>query len=200
MNDFVNVFPVVGIAFFHAILPSHWMPLSIMAKRYNWRYLTLLKYVAGSMGVHIVSTFFFAWLLLRVGGILGVGEYLEKSSRWGTILLGLYYFFGTERKCNHDHNVFEQNNTEKYLLLFSMSVFSPCVELVPYLVYWGISPVCGFICAILYVLITVFVVTSMSLLFIKGYEFVRLDFVEKNEKQVMGGVLICVGFLMLFFK
>jgi hypothetical protein len=84
-----------------------------------------------------------------------------------------------------------------------MMFFSPCIEIEAYYFSVGNQGWAGIITlSILYLIVTVIVMTLMVDLGRKSLEFLshRLHFLEHYEKAITGGILIILGIISLFIK
>jgi nickel/cobalt exporter len=192
----------------HATIPNHWLPLVAIGKVEHWDKRTTLWATAISGFAHVASTILIGILVGWVGYKFS-SSYHALSMVIAPAILVLFgvvyifrYFFGHGP---HDHfSGAAVPNASFYKVVFSLSVamfFSPCVELESYyftagaLGWLGIIVVSG-----VYLIITVAAMVSYVALAIEGINRFNISFLEKNEKAIIGVVLILTGVVSYFIN
>lgn len=202
------------LSVFHALIPSHWLPMIAISKAEKWSESETLKVTAITAVAHTIST-------VVIGIIVGlIGYQLSESYHYIThyvapvilIGLGLIYFILEYRHSriknkNHHHHHIDveeiiKKKKSKRSIVFTLSAamfFSPCLEIEVY--YFTASRLgwagIGIVSAI-YFFVTVIGIVLLVYLASKGVEKLKWHFLEHHEKLISGIILIAVG-LMAFF-
>jgi hypothetical protein len=191
----------------HASIPNHWLPLVAIAKAEHWDRRTALRATAITGFAHIAST-------ILIGIAIGWAGYeLSSGYKWIysiaapaiLILLGLIYVTLNFFHSSHQHAAkIPSPNLSFTAVVLPLSVgmfFSPCIELESYyftagkLGWPGITVV-----SCIYLVATVSFMLTFVAIGLAGVNKLRLDFVERNEKAIIGSVLIIVGIMTYFIE
>jgi nickel/cobalt transporter (NicO) family protein len=226
MNDSVlTTIAVTGftIAFFHAAIPTHWLPFVLTARVQHWnRSKTLLITAIAATG-HACFTAALGLIVAWLGIALSarVGALFPWIAGGALIAFGLFYLVrqltghththlhfhpaGVSR--DHSHHPgekrmsFSKSDLAAIASLLALLTFSPCEAFVPIYVSGVRYGWYGF--ALLTVILTVATIAGMivfTALALTGIEQVKLRSFEKYEAGVMGVLLCAVGVLIIFFE
>jgi nickel/cobalt transporter (NicO) family protein len=202
------------LSVFHALIPSHWLPLIAISKAEKWTEAETLQVTSITSIAHTLST-------VIIGTIVGlIGYKLSESYHFIThyaapvvlIGLGIIYFFVEYRhkfiknKHHHHHHIdvekIVENKKSKRSIIITLSLamfFSPCLEIE---VYYFTASRLGWIgigiVSLIYFFITVLGIILLVYLASKGVEKLKWHFLEHHEKLISGIILVLVG-LMAFF-
>lgn len=190
----------------HALIPNHWLPIVAISRAEKWSRATTL-WATGISGIaHIASS-------IGIGVIVGFAGYrLSSAYEWistvvaPAILIGLGIFYIARNFLSHDHHhdhfgKIPKNKTVSAIVL-SLSIgmfFSPCIELESYYFtagiygWWGILAV-----SLVYLIVTVSAMVILVAIALQGMNRFNFGWLEKNEKVVIGVVLLLVGILTFF--
>lgn len=93
------------VAFFHAAIPTHWLPFVLASKKQQWSRLKTLAITALAGVGHIAITTFIGFLIVYFGRSLnsGVGEWFPFLAAGALILFGGYYITQFLRGRSHVH-------------------------------------------------------------------------------------------------
>lgn len=192
----------------HAMIPNHWLPIVAVSRAEKWNRNTTLWATAISGTSHIAST-------ILIGVIVGwVGYSLSSSYHWistvvaPAILVGLGIFYIVRNFLSHHHHdhfgVIPQNKTSVSAIILSLSIgmfFSPCIELESYYFTAGTYGWTGIlIVSLVYLIITVSAMITLVAVALKGMTKFNFGWLEKNEKAVIGLVLVMIGTLTCFIN
>lgn len=213
-----------GIAFFHAAIPTHWLPFVLTARVQRWSAgKTILITILAGTG-HVTLTAAIGFLLTWFGTKLNpeVGRWLAPVAGSLLIFLGIYYLirqfrgrghvhFGYPHEhlhegddSSHVHEFPPPHRTSDRAAIVSLLAFltlSPCEAFLPiYLsgIRYGWT---GF--ALLTAILSVGTVAGMVVftsLTLAGLERIKLGALEKHESVVIGILLTIVGVLVLIFE
>jgi nickel/cobalt exporter len=187
----------------HALIPNHWLPIVAISRGEKWSRATTLWATAISGVAHIAST-------IAIGIIVGFAGYkLSATYEWIStvvapailIALGVIYIGRNFFSHHHEHNHFGAipNNKSIGTIILSLSVamfFSPCIELETYYFTAGIYGWMGIlIVSIVYLFITVSAMVILVAVALQGMNRFKFEWLEKNEKAVIGLALILIGVL-----
>lgn len=202
---FTVIAGTVLLAFVHALIPNHWLPLVAVARAEQWKPkdVTLVTFLAAL--AHVTGTVALGVVLGLIGKEL-VEEYGQSIYIASSVLLivfGLIYF--TVNLPHHHHSGQEdvaqyKRSRRRWILIFFVMMFlSPCLEVESLFLSAG-----AYGMGLVWLLGGVYAVVSISgimLLVTLGYRGVNLlpaHFIEHNEKRISGIVLILVGIISFF--
>ncbi len=227
MNDSVlTTIAVTGfsIAFFHAAIPTHWLPFVLTARAQHWSRPKTLAITALAATGHASFTallgLLVAWLGIAVSDRIGL--WFPRIAGGALILFGLFYLVRQmtghththlhlgHAGHSHDHDAHEHDHTRLFLSksdvaaimsLLALLTFSPCEAFVPVYVSGVRYGWYGF--ALLTIILTVGTIAGMvafTTLALTGIEQMKLRWFEKYESGVMGVLLCLVGLLIILFE
>jgi nickel/cobalt exporter len=226
MNDSVlTTIAITGfsIAFFHAAIPTHWLPFVLTARAQHWsRSKTLLITAMAATG-HASFTATLGLIVAWLGIALSdrIGAFFPWIAGGALVSFGLFYIIrqltghththfhlGHARHTHdhaHDHGGRRMSLSKSDLAaissLLALLTFSPCEAFVPVYVSGVRYGWHGF--ALLTIILTVATIAGMVAftgLALTGIEQVKLRAFEKYEAGVMGALLCAVGVLIILFE
>jgi len=193
------------LAFVHALIPNHWLPLVAVARAEHWkpRELNFITLIAAS--AHVVGTIALGLTLGLIGDRLAA-DYGNIINVVGPVLLivfGLIYF--TVNLPHHHHH--EKSDVAGYkrsrgrwILIFIVMMFlSPCLEVESLFLSagaYGMTTV--LLMAVIYTLVSISGILLLVNLGQRGVNLLPANFIEHNEKRISGAVLIFVGLISFF--
>lgn len=202
---FTVVAGTVMLAFVHALIPNHWLPLVAVARAEKWsrREVNLITLLAAL--AHVLGT-------VALGLVLGfIGKELEEEygriiyvvSALLLIVFGLIYF--TVNLPHHHHSGQEdvsafKRSKRRWVLIFIIMMFlSPCLEVESLFLSAGAYGM-GLVSTlgVLYALVSISGIMLLVNLGMKGTNLLNAHFIEHNEKRISGIVLILVGIITFF--
>lgn len=193
------------LAFVHALIPNHWLPLVAVARAEKWSkrevntitLLAALAHVLGTVALGLVLGFIGKELQEQYGQIIYVVSSLLL------IVFGLIYF--TVNLPHHHHSGQEdvsafKRSKRKWILIFIVMMFlSPCLEVESLFLSagaYGMGLVS--VMAVLYAVVSISGILLLVSLGVKGTNLLSAHFIEHNEKRISGIVLILVGIISFF--
>ncbi len=232
MNDSVlTTIAITGftIAFFHAAIPTHWLPFVLAARMQRWsRAKTLLITSLAATG-HAAFTATLGLLVAWLGIALSarIGALFPWIAGGALIAVGLFYVFRQltghththlhfgrghadahehDHERGHDHHPepklsFSKSDIAAIASLLALLTFSPCEAFVPVYVSGVRYGWHGF--ALLTIILTIGTIAGMvafTALALVGIRQVKLRSFEKYEAGVIGLLLCAVGLLIIFFE
>ncbi len=226
MNDSVlTTIAITGfsIAFFHAAIPTHWLPFVLTARIQRWSRPKTLAITAMAATGHASFTALLGLLVAWLGIALSdrIGLWFPRIAGGVLILFGLFYFvrqmtghththlhlgrFGHAHEHEHEHRhsrlSLSKSDVAAIMGLLALLTFSPCEAFVPVYVSGVRYGWHGFL--LLTVILTVGTIAGMvafTTLALTGIEQVKLRSFEKYEAGVMGALLCLVGLLIILFE
>jgi nickel/cobalt exporter len=233
MNDSVLTTIAItgfGIAFFHAAIPTHWLPFVLTSRAQRWTRSKTLGITALAGSGHVLFTaalgLVVAWLGIALSDRIGV--WFPRIAGGALLLFGLFYvyrqltghththlhWFGThahdghEHKHEHEHGDGVRSQAPRrhsdfaaIVSLLALLTFSPCEGFIPVYVSGVRYGWHGF--ALLTAILSVATVAGMlifTFLALTGIEQIKLRSFEKYESGVMGALLCLVGILIILFE
>lgn len=205
------------VAFFHAALPTHWLPFVVTSRAQRWsRNKTLAVTAFAGTGHILITTLLGAlvvWLGMNVDRL--TGSIFPLLAGGLLVLVGLFYIYrgatgrhmhlvpgahGHEHVHDHDHPhvhvPVRQPTSDRAAIvgLFTLLTLSPCEAFLP--VYasaarfgWG-----GFfMSSIVLAVATIAGMVTFTWLTLAGLERFKLDALEKYEGIILGCILCLLG-------
>jgi len=228
MNDSVLTTIAItgfGIAFFHAAIPTHWLPFVLTARAQHWNRSKTLIITAMAATGHACFTATLGLIVAWLGIALSdrIGALFPWIAGGALISFGLFYIIRqlTGRPHTHTHlghkghshehahahgqpenrMSFSKTDLAAISSLLALLTFSPCEAFVPVYVSGVRYGWHGF--ALLTIILTVATIAGMVAftgLALTGIEQVKLRSFEKYEAGVMGALLCAVGVLIILFE
>jgi hypothetical protein len=101
-----------GVAFFHAAIPTHWLPFVLTARAQGWNHAKALVITALAGGSHVFFTALLGFLLTLFGFALHekAGHWFPRIAGGALLLFGLFYLYRQLTGHGHGHaRVFGEN-------------------------------------------------------------------------------------------
>ncbi|MGI8480676.1 MAG: hypothetical protein ACR2MF_01175 [Chthoniobacterales bacterium] len=214
-----------GIAFFHAAIPTHWLPFVVTAKAQRWSRNKTLAVTAIAGAGHVTFTallgLIVAWLGIaltaRIGGLF---SWIAGAALF---VVGVYYLYRQINGRGHVHSHLSPGHPHQHheycalpvtstrpiptsdrvaiTGLVALLTFSPCEAFVPVYVSAVRYGWPGF--TLLTVILSVATVAGMVLftsLTLAGAQKLNFAFIEKYESGLTGALLCAVGILVVVFE
>ncbi len=212
-----------GVAFFHAAIPTHWLPFVLTSRVQRWSRARTIAVTALAGTGHVAATALLGLGITWFGTALSqsIGDWFPRVAGGALLVFGLYYVVRQLRGRGHVHFPYPHEHLHEdhghshphdhvrgptsdraaIMSLLAFLTLSPCEGFLPFYVSgirYGWS---GF--AILTLILSVATVLGMVLftsLTLIGLGRIKLALLEKYESLIMGGLLCAVGLLILFFE
>ncbi len=213
-----------GVAFFHAAIPTHWLPFVLAARLHRWSRARTLVITAAAGAAHVGTTALLGIAVTWFGTALNktIPSWFPGIAGGILLLFGLYYLIWRRHGHSHAHgaHIHHSNGTihshshdeaditahassDRAAVgsLFAFLTFSPCEGFLPFYVSgirYGWS---GF--GVLTATLSVGAILGMVLftwLTLVGLGRMNLSFLEKFESVIMGILLCAVGILILVLE
>jgi putative Mn2+ efflux pump MntP len=195
----------VLLAFVHALIPNHWLPLVAVAKAEGWKQREVTSVTFFAALAHVTGTVILGLVLGLIGKELQeeYGKIIYLVSAVLLIVFGLIYF--TVNLPHHHHS--EQKDVaafkrskRKWILIFIVMMFlSPCLEVESLFLSagaYGMGTV--ILMAVIYAIVSICGILLLVNLGYRGVNLLPAQFIEHNEKRISGAVLILVGIISFF--
>jgi nickel/cobalt transporter (NicO) family protein len=193
------------LAFVHALIPNHWLPLVAVAKAEGWNlkevnWVTFLAALA-----HVTGTVLLGFILGYIGKQLqeDYGSTIYVASSVLLIVFGLIYF--TVNLPHHHHSeqkdvaAFKRSKRKWILIFIVMMLLSPCLEVESLFLSAGAySMRIVVLMAVIYAIVSISGILLLVNLGYRGANLLPASFIEHNEKRISGIVLILVGIISFF--
>ncbi len=133
MNHWIElIYPVISISVFHALIPSHWLPVIALGKKYKWDMKKVMgvTFLIGS--AHVGSTIITGFLVALGSRFLSnsLGSYFIWVTPALLVALGFWFLY---RHYTHHHFHVEpkpEKTTKQMIIALSIAMFfSPCLEI-----------------------------------------------------------------------
>ncbi|MEY2495707.1 MAG: hypothetical protein QOJ45_2199 [Verrucomicrobiota bacterium] len=219
-----------GVAFFHAAIPTHWLPFVLTARVQRWSAAKTIAVTALAGTGHVLVTAALGLAITLFGAAISdtIGGWFPRIAGGALLLFGLYYLFRQALGKGHVHfhypheHLHEQGHGHVHdhehedppaykprrtsdraaiLSLLAFLTFSPCEGFVPFYVSGIRYGWAGF--AVLTAVLSVATVTGMMIftsLTLLGLSKMKLGLLEKYESALMGVLLCAVGILIIIFE
>jgi hypothetical protein len=195
----------VLLAFVHALIPNHWLPLVAVAKAEDWKQRDVTTITFFAALAHVTGTVVLGLVLGLIGKELQeeYGRIIYLVSSVLLIVFGLIYF--TVNLPHHHHSeqkdvaAFKRSKRKWVLIFIIMMFLSPCLEVESLFLsagVYGMGTVS--LMAIIYAIVSICGILLLVNLGYKGVNLLPAQFIEHNEKRISGAVLIFVGIISFF--
>jgi nickel/cobalt exporter len=204
----------------HAVMPTHWLPFVLMGRARRWGMVRTLQVTALGGTCHILVTCLLGaglvyvsaqagWdpehkggvpenlasiLLLAVGAIYVILHFVLRGHH--------HHHFPIAASVDHPHTADEHTGEHGHRLaegatigtLIAVMTLSPCEAAIPIFLpaavfgWWGV----GLLAAVLLV-VTVGGMLVLVTLGHRGIELVKSEFIEHNERLLLGVILVILG-------
>jgi len=187
------------LSIFHALIPSHWLPILAIARKEAWRPAETMwvTFIAGL--AHVLSTVLVGIVLAALGGVLA--SEMELFTVWiaPALLIGLGLFYIYQHYYHHHFHLHKPARSWGIIASLAMAMFlSPCFEIEGYFLAAG-QYGWGFVglLALVYGVLTIGGMLVWVRLALHGLK--RLDWHawEHNAGLIAGITLIVSGGLLL---
>lgn len=211
------------VAFFHAAIPTHWLPFVLTARVQRWNRTKTLVITAFAATGHACFTATLGLIVAWLGIALSdrIGTLFPWIAGGALISFGLFYIIRQLTGHTHTHLHLGQHghspdHTDEHegkrlslsksdlaaiFSLLALLTFSPCEAFVPFYVSGIRYGWHGF--ALLTIILTVATIAGMvafTSLALAGIEQVKLHSLEKYEAGLMGALLCAVGVLIIIIE
>lgn len=214
------------VAFFHAAIPTHWLPFVLTARVQNWNAAKTIAVTALAGTGHVIVTagLGFAITLFGTAVLDRIGAWFPRIAGGALFLFGLYYLFrqvvgkghvhfhyphehlhehGHEHDHSEGHHYQARPTSDRAAIasLLAFLTFSPCEGFVPFYfsgIRYGWA---GF--AVLTAVLSIATVAGMVIftsLTLAGLSKIKLGLLEKYESVLMGTLLCAVGVFIILFE
>jgi nickel/cobalt transporter (NicO) family protein len=94
-----------GVAFFHAAIPTHWLPFVLTARAQRWSHGRTLAITALAGSGHVLFTALLGLFIAWFGIVLNekIGDWFPRIAGGALLLLGLFYVFRQIITKGHPH-------------------------------------------------------------------------------------------------
>ena len=192
----------IVLSVFHALIPSHWLPIIAIGKKESWTYRKIISvtFLAGLS--HVLSTLLLGLFLAFLGRTLSTQ--VSWLTQWAApvllIVLGAVYIY---RHYNHKHFHLSNVLSERQLI-FSLALamfLSPCLEIEGYFIAaaahgWPFI----FTLAFSYAIVSLLGMLLWVVLVLRGLRKLNWHAWEHNAGLITGIVLILLGIALLLLE
>jgi nickel/cobalt exporter len=214
------------VAFFHAAIPTHWLPFVLAARVQRWDSTKTLGITALAGTGHVLVTAALGFLVTWFGVAMSetIGSWFPRLAGGILLFFGLYYIGRQIRGKGHVHfayphehlherglhdkqhdqkSGFSRRTSDRLAIasLLAMLTLSPCEAFIPIYVSGIRYGWMGF--ARLTAILSAGTVAGMLLftgLTLAGMKKLQLGLLEKYESALMGSVLCTVGLLVMLLE
>jgi hypothetical protein len=208
-----------GIAFFHAAIPTHWLPFVLTARVQRWNQAKTIAITALAGTGHVAVTALIGLLMTWFGITLNktIGNWFPRIAGGALLLFGVYYICRQVMGKGHVHFAYPHEHLHEthadhhpphrtsdraaIISLLTLLTFSPCEGFLPIYVSGIRYGWTGFV--LLTVILSVATVAGMMLftsLALAGLGRIKLGVLEKYESGLIAALLCAVGVLILLFE
>ena len=193
------------ISFFHALIPSHWLPITVISKNAGWSKALTLRATFYLGLAHVLSTVLLCVVVSFLGQTL-FEKFSNRFDQFSGILLIAYGLFFIYRHYKHHHFHFSAESLDKkntsfrtlMLQLLLLMFFSPCIEVVA--IFFNAGKF-GFVTVALLVFVYAVISISGMLIWVNlvqhGLKKINWHRIEHNAGLLTGGVLVLMGIIAI---
>lgn len=221
------LFAAAGFATLHALIPSHWLAFTMVARSQKWPLRQALAVTAIAGAGHVIVTTILGLIVATIGktALEAIPEAAEHAATSVVLIgLGLYLLIPAlvrRRDGHHDHGPFcthgrvetEEDadaagagaNNPRVIssrttiaTLVSGMTLSPCLDILP--IYVAASRLSWTLIAIVSVIlgaVTVAVMVALVGLSLSGLNRLKLPWLERHEPECAGAILLLLGAYLL---
>ncbi|GAB4489402.1 MAG: hypothetical protein OHK0019_06970 [Saprospiraceae bacterium] len=192
----------VMLSIFHALIPSHWLPVIAIGRQEDWsaRRILWVTFLAGL--AHVLSTVLLGGVLAAAGGALA--DRAELFSRWlaPVILASLGAYYVWRHYYHHHFHLHTQKMGWGVVASLTIAMFfSPCLEIEGYFLAAGqYGWTFVMLLAALYGAVTIAGMLAWVWLVLNGLHRLNWHKWEHNAGLITGFTLIASGILLFFFE
>ncbi|HID93851.1 MAG TPA: hypothetical protein EYP60_07120 [bacterium (Candidatus Stahlbacteria)] len=195
----------VTISALHAVLPSHWLPFVLVGRAERWKHRKVLGILTLAGGGHVFVTAILGFIVALIGKeiLTWVGHFDLPIHSAVLIVFGLIYVFLGLRSHSHTNDYTLKSKRREHaaaVSLFLMLTLTPCEPMV--LIYFAASAFGLQLLLLLTLLMAVSTLGGMLLLTsfaFLGFERLRLPWLDRNERWIIGVILVALGISVAFF-
>lgn len=191
----------VLLSIFHALIPSHWLPVVAVGRQENWpaSYVLRVTFLAGL--AHVLSTVLAGSVLAAAGQLMATRA--ELFMRWfapGMLAaMGIFYVW----RHYYHHHFHLHSGESRWGVVASLAIamfFSPCLEIEAYFLAagqfgWAFTG----LLALLYGIVTIAGMLIWVWMVLRGLHRLNWHRWEHNAGLITGFTLILSGILLFFF-
>ena len=187
------------LSIFHALIPSHWLPVLAVSKKQAWTTQRTLTVTLLAGLAHVLSTVLLGAIFAAVGGAMA--ERAEGFTRWFApavlTAMGLFYIY--QHYYHHHFHLHEQRSAWGLVASLAFAMFlSPCLEIEGFFLVagpygWGFVA----LLAVVYGVVTVSGMVLWVWLALHGLHRLNWHRWEHNAGMITGVTLIVSGVLMV---
>jgi hypothetical protein len=198
-----------GVAFFHAAVPTHWLPFVLTARVQRWSHAQTLAVTALAGSGHVLFTALLGvgitWLGLRLS--VSAGAWFARAA--ATILFAAAIFYAVRQFRGHaHHHEHSHHSTDRRVSnraavwsLFAFLTVSPCEAFLP--IYASGIRYGWFGFAVLTTILSLGTVIGMiafTAASLAGLSRLRLHWIEHYESGIIATLLALVGVFVLVLE
>jgi nickel/cobalt exporter len=212
-----------GIAFFHAAIPTHWLPFVLTARVQRWTRPKTIAVTAFAGSGHVAFTALLGLCITWFGSVISksIGDWFPRIAAGALFLFGLYYIVRQMLGKGHVHFPYPHEHLHEHegeprghlhaphrtsdraaiTSLLAFLTFSPCEAFLPIYVSGIRYGWTGF--ALLTTILSIGTVLGMVVftsLTLAGLDRIKLGVLEKYESAIIGALLCAVGVLILVIE
>ena len=199
------------VSILHAALPTHWLPFVLAGRTQKWGYSKTVSILMIAGLGHIVTT------SLIGAAVVWFGLQLHENFQHIMILIATasVFAFGSHNLWQHFHGIkhshcdhsephmhdYQVNSKDGWaiLSLLSLLTFSPCESFLPiYVSAWQTGWFGFFMLTLVLGIGTLLAMLCFMTLLHFGMKQMKLQWLENNEKLIMGIILIGLSFVIYF--
>jgi nickel/cobalt exporter len=207
-----------AVAFFHAAIPTHWLPFVLTSRVQRWsgRRTIAITALAGTGHVIVTASLGLAVTLIGTKVSESIGIWFPRVAGGVLLAFGFYYLLRQLRGHGHVHFHYPHEHLHEHseshtprrtsdrtaiLSLLTFLTLSPCEGFVPFYVsgirfgWWGF----GLLTAVLSIA-TVAGMICFTSITLAGVGKLKLALLERYESVIMAVLLCAVGVLIIVFE
>lgn len=189
------------LSIFHALIPSHWLPILAIGKKEGWQPQKVLGVTLVVGTAHVLSTVLVGIVFATLGGVLSAR--LESVTHWimplVLVVWGGYYIYA--HYFHHHFHLHEQRSEWGVVASLALSMFfSPCLEIEGYFLAAGPYG-WGFVWLLSMVYGAISIIGMITWVWLAQHGLDRLNWHswEHNAGIITGLTLVASGLLSWIF-
>ena len=126
------------LSFFHAFIPSHWLPVLAVARRESWTTAQTLRVTLLAGLAHSLGTVLLGLVLASAGRAFSIDNQAFIHVAAPVLLIGLGVFYIYQHHTHHHFHLEKEPPKRGVILALALAMFlSPCLEIEGYFLAAG---------------------------------------------------------------
>mmetsp|Transcript_19363 Transcript_19363/g.32545 ORF Transcript_19363/g.32545 Transcript_19363/m.32545 type:complete len:229 (+) Transcript_19363:428-1114(+) len=203
MEHLSTFFGMSTVSVLHSLLPTHWLPFSVVGRAHGWTLGKTLLITAVGGTCHVISTTLLGWTAATMATAVLSEESIHMMASMLLVVMGLVYILQFRFGCGHHHHHRATNHSVERMAIIGLILvptLSPCATTLPVFLTAASSDdkseflvLAGLLwCSTLSVMLVLVSLSYVGVARLKGAVF---EGISRYDKLAVGSCLCVVGVL-----